>query len=471
MSLSAGTSVAASARPDDGASFTGWSGACSGTGPCSFTLTVAATLTAHFEWPAPPPSPPPPPPPAPPPPTPPPAPPPAPPPPVIRTLTVALSGDGAGEVASDPAGVTCGSACRAEFPDGTKVRLTPTAAAGSTFTGWTGACTGAAACELTLTADASVGAAFALVPRKPYALVEVPSPDPDGYVIPYAMNVHGDVVGAYATPRLTARAFIARGGGPLELIGPLDRWTQALAVNDAGVVAVAEQDFRKVARWTPGRYEVLEDAPGTLGSYATAIGPDGTIVGRAWLAAGAAAFAAPAGKVVLLPALPGAMFCAANALNAAGVVVGGCDSTAVSWKVSGPVALPVEPSANARGVNDAGMVCGTARGAYKHLEGFVLDSWTGEVRYQTPTAPHFAVALAAIDPAGVAVGQAMLLTSWSDAILVRAGEVQYLKDLVDPLPVDWPIESAIAINARGEVLVTGHAYVGGRIHAAVLHPR
>lgn len=61
-----------------------------------------------------------------------------------HTLTVAKTGTGSGTVTSSPAGVDCGSGCLAAYPSGTQVALSAKAAAGSTFTGWSGGCTGTA---------------------------------------------------------------------------------------------------------------------------------------------------------------------------------------------------------------------------------------------------------------------------------------------------------------------------------------
>jgi hypothetical protein len=41
-------------------------------------------------------------------------------------------------VTSNPAGVSCGTACSSDFVINTSVALTPTASLGSVFTGWTG---------------------------------------------------------------------------------------------------------------------------------------------------------------------------------------------------------------------------------------------------------------------------------------------------------------------------------------------
>jgi hypothetical protein len=76
-------------------------------------------------------------------------------------LTVAVAGSG-GAVTSAPAGIDCGSACTANFPAGATITLTATPAASSAFVGWGGACSGAAACVITLNDAASVMATFEL---------------------------------------------------------------------------------------------------------------------------------------------------------------------------------------------------------------------------------------------------------------------------------------------------------------------
>ena len=70
------------------------------------------------------------------------------------TLTVTETGTGTGSVATNPSGTT--------FTSGTSVTLTATASAGSTFTGWSGACSGTSqTCTVTINGNVSVGAAFA----------------------------------------------------------------------------------------------------------------------------------------------------------------------------------------------------------------------------------------------------------------------------------------------------------------------
>src|SRR5262249_11060973 len=59
-----------------------------------------------------------------------------------KRLTVPGAGTGSGPVNGEPAGIdaaiACGTACLAHYPRGASVTLTATAAAGSTFVGWSG---------------------------------------------------------------------------------------------------------------------------------------------------------------------------------------------------------------------------------------------------------------------------------------------------------------------------------------------
>jgi phospholipase C len=75
-------------------------------------------------------------------------------------LTVTSSGSGTGTVSSSPSGISCGQTCSASFDTGAAVTLTATASGGSTFAGWTGACTGTGNCSVTLSANAAVTATF-----------------------------------------------------------------------------------------------------------------------------------------------------------------------------------------------------------------------------------------------------------------------------------------------------------------------
>ena len=77
------------------------------------------------------------------------------------TLTVSKSGTGSGTVTAT--GINCGTDCSEAYITGTSVSLTAAAAVSSTFTGWTGACSGTTnPCTVTMNAAAAVTAAFAI---------------------------------------------------------------------------------------------------------------------------------------------------------------------------------------------------------------------------------------------------------------------------------------------------------------------
>ena len=129
--FASGTVVTLTETASAGSTFAGWSGACTGTGTCSVTMTAAKAVTATFNT-------------------------------TVTTfaLSVTLAGTGSGTVSSSPAGILCPSTCSANFASGTVVTLTETASAGSTFAGWSGACTGTGACSVTMTAAKAVTATF-----------------------------------------------------------------------------------------------------------------------------------------------------------------------------------------------------------------------------------------------------------------------------------------------------------------------
>ncbi|HEU5064712.1 MAG TPA: PASTA domain-containing protein [Gaiellaceae bacterium] len=118
--------LTATATP--GSSFTGWSGDCSGTGPCTVTVSADRAVTATFES--------------------------------DKTLTLEKAGSGTGTVTSSPAGLSCGSTCVQAFKHDTAVTLTAVAAPRSRFTGWSGACSGTTTCTVSMTDARSITATF-----------------------------------------------------------------------------------------------------------------------------------------------------------------------------------------------------------------------------------------------------------------------------------------------------------------------
>lgn len=121
--------------------FTGWSGACSGSAStCTVTMDSARSVTATFASNTPP-----------------------------QALNVVVAGDSSmGKVTSSPASLDCGqgaTACSASFPFNSAVTLTATAATNGIFTGWSGNCGGTATtCLVAMNAARNVTATFAALP-------------------------------------------------------------------------------------------------------------------------------------------------------------------------------------------------------------------------------------------------------------------------------------------------------------------
>ncbi|MBM4776853.1 MAG: hypothetical protein GQE15_04045 [Archangiaceae bacterium] len=127
------TSVTLTATVEAGSTFTGWSGACSGTSTtCTVVANDAKNVTATFVK-------------------------------APSTLNVTKAGSGSGTVISTPSGINCGATCSAMYETRTVVTLWPMAASGSAFAGWSGACSGMGACTVTVQEVVSVTATFTTV--------------------------------------------------------------------------------------------------------------------------------------------------------------------------------------------------------------------------------------------------------------------------------------------------------------------
>lgn len=136
-SFSHGTNVFLTASPSSGFGFSGWSGACSGNSTtCSLTMNAAKSVTATFA--------------------------------PLQTLGVSVNGNGT--VTSSPSGIFCPSTCSASFVQGASVTLSPSAAVGFKFTGWSGACSGTGSCVVVMNTGASVTATFTAQPAQTLTL-------------------------------------------------------------------------------------------------------------------------------------------------------------------------------------------------------------------------------------------------------------------------------------------------------------
>jgi len=76
------------------------------------------------------------------------------------SLAVSRTGSGSGKVTSHPAGISCGSDCSESLAAGTLVTLVAQPALGSTFSGWSGGCSGTGSCMVTMTSAQTITASF-----------------------------------------------------------------------------------------------------------------------------------------------------------------------------------------------------------------------------------------------------------------------------------------------------------------------
>jgi hypothetical protein len=128
-----GTAVNPSETPDARSFFTGWSGLCTGSGSCAFTMNTDTAITANFV--------------------------------LGEKLTVALAGTGNGSVTNKDGAINCanaGGTCSSLYAPGSAVSPTAAPAGTSVFGGWSGACTGTDpnVCSVTMNSVQSVTATF-----------------------------------------------------------------------------------------------------------------------------------------------------------------------------------------------------------------------------------------------------------------------------------------------------------------------
>src|SRR5262249_5602366 len=130
-----GKTVTLTAEPSLGSEFAEWEGCDEESGvECEVTMDEDRTVVAIFK--------------------------PEPPPSEFALTVVSPVGSGSGTVTSSPAGINCGIDCSEVYEAGTEVTLTAAAASGSTFSGWSGDCTGTGACKVKMSQTRKVTATF-----------------------------------------------------------------------------------------------------------------------------------------------------------------------------------------------------------------------------------------------------------------------------------------------------------------------
>jgi hypothetical protein len=129
----AGSSVALTATAGTSWAFGGWSGACTGGNPCNVVVNSNLAATATFG----------------------------------QNVTLAVNEIGQGTVTSTDGQIKCTNGtgtCSAVYVGNTSVTLNATPAAGLTFTGWSGPCSGRGACTLVMSGNLNPIATFVTSP-------------------------------------------------------------------------------------------------------------------------------------------------------------------------------------------------------------------------------------------------------------------------------------------------------------------
>jgi len=119
--------VTLNATPASGWAFSGWGGACSGTGSCDLTMTRNTTISASFYQ-------------------------------LPVTLTVSVAGSGT--VTSTDGYIHCPGTCQHVYNPNTPLTLHANPVSGWMFSGWTGACSGVGACNITMTNNFALTGVF-----------------------------------------------------------------------------------------------------------------------------------------------------------------------------------------------------------------------------------------------------------------------------------------------------------------------
>lgn len=148
----------------------------------------------------------------------------------LNVLTVTKAGTGSGSISSAPTGINnCVTSCSATFGYGTNITLTATSLNGSTFGGWSGACTGVGTCTVQMTEARNVTATF----HGPGGITGSASPNPVNVMMASTISVEArDGAGGtvpYNTPVTFSTSFPGyfTGNGATSTTSPSTVYTNA----------------------------------------------------------------------------------------------------------------------------------------------------------------------------------------------------------------------------------------------------
>ncbi len=204
-----GSNSTCTQTPNPGATFTGWSGACSGTGACVISGVVAnQSVTANYAQ-------------------------------TTYTITTAANPVGGGMVSCSPNPVA----------QGNNSNCSQTPNVGFTFTGWSGACTGTGACNLiNVTSNQTVTANYAV---STYTITTSANPAPGGSVTCAPNPVsHGSNTTCTQTPNPGAT---------------FTGWSGACTGTGACTIANVTSNQSVVANYSQNTYPITSNAIPAMG--------------------------------------------------------------------------------------------------------------------------------------------------------------------------------------------------------------
>ncbi|MBB1073113.1 DUF4214 domain-containing protein [Rhodoferax sp. 4810] len=209
------TAVILRATADVGWQFSGWAGACTGTGSCALTLNTDAAVGANFTLIP------------------------------IDQQTLSLTVTGPGSITSQPAGIVCGQTCSAPFNSNSTVTLTAVPNVGTTFIGWGGACVNETGltCRVNMNEAQTVTGTFNTASSFPVATTVIGK----GRIVstPDGVNCTGICVNRFATGQ--AMILTAQPADGWQFV----EWTGACTGSDANCLVTVNQALTVAVKFEP----------------------------------------------------------------------------------------------------------------------------------------------------------------------------------------------------------------------------
>ena len=232
--------------------------------------------------------------------------------------------------------LSCGATCTAEFQRNTTVTLTAAPAAGSTFAGWSGGCTGSGACSVLMASNQSVAATFTAGGTG--SRIEESGVGLDGWSVvtnpgatggSFRLSSTRNNTATFTTPVTTSLTWLTRKGPQY---GNATVTIDGVSKGTVNLAASTEQAFSQVFVGLPSRtHKVVIKVAGTHVSPSTGNGVvvDGFVVGPNTTEESAKSFTFDAWKATSATGASGGLYRSTSKLNATATYT--FTGTSVDW--------------------------------------------------------------------------------------------------------------------------------------------